>query len=120
MSGEGSEALAGTESLVGVAIPDGTGVAGWVLATREPAFVDDIAEDQRFAEDIAETVGYVPRRLWAAPLVVQDRVLGVLEVLDPSEHAESTEKEQLGDSLTRLCALSHTSAKTSSRGSRAE
>ena len=32
MSGEGSE------SLVGVKIPDSTGVAGWVLATREPLF----------------------------------------------------------------------------------
>src|SRR5205807_4763881 len=61
MSGEGSDPLGGTESLVGVKIPDSTGVAGWVLATREPLLLDDVAHDRRFAEDIAETLGYLPR-----------------------------------------------------------
>jgi GAF domain-containing protein len=97
MSGEGSEPLEGSESLVGVEMPESTGVAGWVLATGEPLFLDDVAHDRRFAEDIAETIGYVPTRLWAMPLVLEDRVLGVLEVLDPCEQPESTETDQLGD-----------------------
>jgi GAF domain-containing protein len=91
MSGEGSE------SLVGVKFPDNTGVAGWVLATREPLLLEDVAHDRRFAEDIAETIGYVPRRLMAMPLLLDDRVLGVLEVLDCFEQAKVTEKDQLGD-----------------------
>jgi GAF domain-containing protein len=91
MSGEGSE------SLVGVKIPDSTGVAGWVLATREPVLLEDVAHDQRFAEDIAETVGYVPRRLMAMPLLLEDRVLGVLEVLDCPERAKFTQTDQLRD-----------------------
>ena len=96
MSGEGSESLGRTESLVGVKLPDSAGVAGWVLATREPLFLEDVAHDRRFAEDIAETTGYVPRRLMAMPLLLEDRVLGVLEVLDP-EPAKFTETGQLGD-----------------------
>ena len=97
MSGEGSEALEGSESLVGVKIPDGAGVAGWVLATREPLLLEDVARDRRFAGDIAETIGYVPRRLMAMPLLLEDRVLGVLEVLDCLEPAKFTETDQLGD-----------------------
>jgi GAF domain-containing protein len=96
MSGEGAESLAGSESLVGVKISDSTGVAGWVLATREPLLLEEVAHDRRFAEDIAETIGYVPRRLMAMPLLLEDRVLGVLEVLDCAEQASSTEREQLG------------------------
>jgi GAF domain-containing protein len=97
MSGEGSESFEGSESLVGVKIPDTTGVAGWVLANGEPLLVEDVAHDRRFAEEIAETIGYVPRRLMAMPLLHEDRVLGVLEVLDGPEHAMFAETDQLRD-----------------------
>jgi GAF domain-containing protein len=91
MSGVGSEPLEGSESLVGVRMPDTTGVAGWVLANGEPLFLEDVVHDRRFAEGVAETFGYVPRRLMAIPLLLEDRVLGVLEVLDCPEQAKFTE-----------------------------
>jgi len=93
ISGEGSE------SLVGVKMPDTTGVAGWVLAAREPLFLDDLASDRRFAEETAEIIGYVPKRLMAMPLLLADRVLGVLEVLDGLARSRFTAREidQLGD-----------------------
>jgi GAF domain-containing protein len=77
------EAVAGGGSeLVGRRFPSSTGVAGWVLVTRQPLVIDDLAQDTRFARDVAESTGYVPRSLMAVPLLVDDRVLGVLEVLD--------------------------------------
>jgi len=78
------EAVAGggSESLVGRRFPSSTGVAGWVLVTRQPLVIDDLAQDARFSRDAAESTGYVPRSLMAVPLLVEDRVLGVLEVLD--------------------------------------
>jgi GAF domain-containing protein len=93
ISGEGSE------SLVGVKIPDTTGAAGWALAAREPLFLEDVASDRRFAEETAETIGYVPKRLMAMPLLLEDRALGVLEVLDGLARATFTvrEMDQLGD-----------------------
>jgi len=79
------EAVAGGGSeLVGRRFPSSTGVAGWVLVTRQPLVIDDLAQDKRFARDVAESTGYVPRSLMAVPLLVDDRVLGVLEVLDRS------------------------------------
>jgi len=78
------EAVAGggSESLVGRRFPSSTGVAGWVLVTRQPLVIDDLAQDARFSREAAESTGYVPRSLMAVPLIVEDRVLGVLEVLD--------------------------------------
>jgi GAF domain-containing protein len=97
MSGEGAESIGETESLVGVKIPESAGIAGWVLATREPLFLEDVANDRRFADDIAETIGYVPRRMIAMPLLLEDRALGVLEVLDCPEQAKFTETDRLDE-----------------------
>ena len=73
---------AGAETLIGRRFPSSTGVAGWVLVTRQPLVVDDLAGDVRFSREAAESTGYVPRALMAVPLLVEDRALGVLEVLD--------------------------------------
>jgi GAF domain-containing protein len=82
------EAVAGegAETLVGRRFPSSTGVAGWVLVTRQPLVVEDVGADTRFSREAAESTGYVPKGLMAVPLLVEDRALGVLEVLDrPSE-----------------------------------
>ena len=78
------EAVAGegASDLVGRRFPSSTGIAGWVLVTRQPLVVDDLAAETRFSQEAAESTGYVPKGLMAVPLVADDRALGVLEVLD--------------------------------------
>ena len=78
------EAVAGygAETLVGHRFPSSTGIAGWVLVTRQPLVIEDVTEDPRFAKDFAETTGYIPKGLMAVPLLHEERALGVLEVLD--------------------------------------
>lgn len=76
VSGEGSGELLGRR------FPAGTGIAGWVLATRQPLVIENVAEDARFARDAAESTGFVPKGLMAVPLLHGERALGVLEVLD--------------------------------------
>jgi GAF domain-containing protein len=73
----------GEESLVGMRFPSSTGIAGWVLVTRQPLIVDDVQSDTRFGQKAAESTGYVPRKIMAVPLLHDEAVLGVLEVLDP-------------------------------------
>ena len=81
------EAIAGegAERLIGTRFPSSTGVAGWVLVTRQPLVVDDLTKDPRFAREAAESTGYLPRGLMAVPLLTEDSALGVLEVLDRPE-----------------------------------
>jgi GAF domain-containing protein len=47
--------------------------------------IDDVGQDPRFAKDVAEDTGYVPSGLMAAPLLHEERALGVLSVLDRPE-----------------------------------
>lgn len=86
------EAVAGegAEELVGRRVPSSTGLVGWVLVTRQPLVLEDVARDPRFARDVAESTGYVPQGLMAVPLLHGERVLGVLEVLDRPQEARFT------------------------------
>jgi GAF domain-containing protein len=94
------EAVAGegANTLVGTRFPSSTGIAGWVLVTRQPLVIDDLSQDPRFARDVAESLGYVPRALMAVPLLHEERALGVLEVLDRArgERFALEEMELLG------------------------
>ena len=72
----------GEGELLGLRFPSSTGIAGWVLVTRQPLVVDDLMADPRFAQQAAESTGYVPQALIAVPLLADDRAIGVLEVLD--------------------------------------
>ncbi len=78
------EAVAGegADTLIGKRFPSSTGVAGWVLVTRQPLVIENVTEDPRFARDAAESTGYVPKGLMSVPLLNEERALGVLSVLD--------------------------------------
>jgi GAF domain-containing protein len=94
------EAVAGegSESLVGQRFPSSTGIAGFVLVSRQPLVIEDVLEDPRFSRETAESTGFVPKGLMAVPLLHDERALGVLEVLDrPSDaHFSLAEMELLG------------------------
>jgi GAF domain-containing protein len=80
----------GSDTLVGRRFPSSTGIAGWVLVTRQSLVIDDVARDPRFARDAAASTGYLPRGLMAAPLLYDERALGVLEVLDRPQASRFT------------------------------
>jgi GAF domain-containing protein len=92
------EALAGEgeQGLLGSRIPSSTGIAGWTLVTRQPLVIEDLSNDPRFARDVAEETGYVPKGLMSVPLLHDERVLGVLQVLDrPQRPGFSLEEMEL-------------------------
>jgi GAF domain-containing protein len=86
------EAVAGegAATLVGQRFPADTGVAGWVLVTRQAIVVEDLTKDTRFSREAAESTGFVPKGLMAVPLLAGERALGVLEVLDRPQQARFT------------------------------
>ncbi len=84
------EAVAGegAETLIGKRFPSSTGVAGWVLVTRQSLVIEDVTADPRFSQEVAESTGYVPKGLMAVPLLHDEQVLGVLEVLDRPQRSQ--------------------------------
>jgi GAF domain-containing protein len=92
------EAVAGegADTLVGQRFPSSTGIAGWVLVTRQPLVIEDVTADPRFGREAAESTGFVPKGLMAVPLLHEERSLGVLEVLDrPSDSRFSMQEMDL-------------------------
>jgi GAF domain-containing protein len=88
----------GAGDLIGQRFPSSTGIAGWVLVTRQPLVVEELHKDPRFAREAAESTGFVPKGLMAVPLLHEDNALGVLEVLDRPQKAAFSlaEMELLG------------------------
>jgi GAF domain-containing protein len=80
VAGEGSG-----EGLVGTRFPASTGIAGWVVTAGQPLALDDVSADPRFSKETAKSTGYMPKSLIAAPLLREDRSLGVLSVLDRAD-----------------------------------
>ena len=89
------EAVAGegSDRLLGKSFPATQGIAGWVLAAGQPLVIEDVSQDPRFARDVAERSGYVPKGLMAVPLQSEERSLGVLQVLDRPERSRFTLRE---------------------------
>ena len=75
---------AGEEDVVGLRMPAQQGVAGWVLMSGQPIAIDDVRGDPRFAADVAESTGFVPRSIMAMPLETKGGTIGVVSVLDRS------------------------------------
>jgi GAF domain-containing protein len=73
---------AGQEDVVGSEISIDAGIAGYVVMTGNPIAVADVRKDPRFDQEFAKKTGYVPNSILAMPLVWNERVIGVMEVLD--------------------------------------
>jgi signal transduction protein with GAF and PtsI domain len=74
----------GSAEVIGIEVPIGRGLVGWTAMSGQPVAVRDVRTDARFAQDIAESTGYVPTTILAAPFFDSaGEVIGVLEVLDP-------------------------------------
>ena len=68
--------------LIGRRVPINKGIAGYVVMTGQAIAVSNVQQDPRFNADFARSTGYVPDSILAAPLLLGERVIGVLEVLD--------------------------------------
>jgi GAF domain-containing protein len=69
------------------------GVAGWIATHGEPAIVNDVRYDPRFLPDIDAITHFDTRSILGAPLQLDDRVIGVVEVLNKLD-GPFTEKDR--------------------------
>jgi GAF domain-containing protein len=72
----------GSEEIKRFRVPIGQGIAGFVASSGQALAIADTSQDARFARQIAEGSGYVPKNLLCVPLVMHGEVIGVMELLD--------------------------------------
>lgn len=69
-------------NLNGYRIPAREGIAGWVITNAEPTLVRDVRRDARFSHMIDEQFTFRTQSIAAAPLIGDQRVFGLIEVLN--------------------------------------
>jgi len=68
--------------LVGIRLPVGTGVAGFAMERRRTVVLADAHEDPRHCGEVDALTGYVTKEIAVVPVVCEDAVLGVLELMN--------------------------------------
>ena len=70
------------EELTDFRIPAGSGIAGWVKTHKKSALVPDVRKDDRWISAVDQSIGFHTQSLMAVPLILEDRVMGVMEVVN--------------------------------------
>lgn len=73
----------GAESMIGIRLARGEGIAGWVVARGEPIIVEDVQNDKRFYRDVDQQIGFKTNALACVPIYIKDEIKGVLEAINP-------------------------------------
>ena len=83
------------------------GFGGWVIRNGKPLIVKDINKDERFDKFKDEVAGLVMRSVICAPLIINEVVIGVLEVLNKLDGNDFNEND-----LQTMVRLATTAALT--------
>ena len=73
------------QKLVNLKVLPGQGVVGWVAQRKKSAIVPSPHQDGRFTPNIDSQIGFKTQRILAVPLLIGDRSIGALEVVNKLE-----------------------------------
>ncbi len=74
-------------------VEPGEGIAGWAASSGKPAVVNDVRADRRFDASFDDATGFQTRSVLCVPLQFEDRILGVLELINKSGGAPFDEQD---------------------------
>jgi signal transduction histidine kinase/uncharacterized protein YigA (DUF484 family) len=75
-SGEGSD------TVLGLRMPLGQGIAGWVAEKGEAVIISDVYSDQRFFADVDQKSGFITESILCVPLQTKGHTIGAIEVMN--------------------------------------
>jgi NtrC-family two-component system sensor histidine kinase KinB len=91
-------------SIKDLRLKPGQGVAGWVAKNGRPLVVADTRLDDRFYRKIDEQTGFTTRAIACVPILLQEKILGVVELINPRRGVFSEQSVQVLEYLTGLAA----------------
>ena len=71
----------------------GEGIAGWVAEKNTSLIVNDAQNDARFYPEIAEKIGFPTTSILAVPMLVKEKLVGVIEILNKRGGKKFTEED---------------------------
>ena len=72
----------------------GEGVIGWCAENREPVNVKDTSSDSRFSSKADTETGFITESLLAVPMIVHNKLIGVIEAVNKTVTGGFTEGDQ--------------------------
>lgn len=75
------------DDLIGLRVPLGEGLAGWVAREAKSQLVTDLENDPRFYRQVDQQTGMNTQSLIAVPLIHAEQVIGVIEVVNKLNNA---------------------------------
>lgn len=82
-----------SDELTRITVPIEGSIAGEVIKTGQPVIVADVRKDPRHYEQVDDITKFSTKSILAVPLVVKDKIIGVLEVLNKLEEGGFTEED---------------------------
>jgi len=86
----------------GLRIRRGQGIAGSVHDSGEPLLIENAYEDARFNREFDRMTGYRTQTILCVPLKIQERVIGVSQVINKLDGSNFNEEDK--ETLSLLCA----------------
>jgi putative nucleotidyltransferase with HDIG domain len=84
----------------------GEGIAGWVAEHGQPLHIADVSKDKRFSKKSDRTTGFITRSILAVPLKIEDKLIGVVEVVNKKKGEKFTSEDiELLQTLSTTGAL---------------
>jgi Nif-specific regulatory protein len=84
----------------------GEGIAGWVAKHSKPLIVPDVQKDDRFYRDVSEKIKYKTKSILCVPLILKEKTIGVLEVINKIGGGSFTlEDQSLLDTYSSLASV---------------
>jgi signal transduction histidine kinase len=80
--------------LRGQRLPMNKGIVGAAAQTRKPQIVNEAQQDARWLRDVDKSTAFSTRALLAVPMIVKDRVTGVIELINKRGTDSFTEDDQ--------------------------
>ena len=94
-----------SQTVVGVRLQPGQGIAGWVALHKQSVLVPDAAADPRFYGEVDNRTSFITRDLVCVPLMIRNTVTGVIELVNKRQGKYGEDDVKLLESVAAQAAV---------------
>ena len=108
------------QQIMGMEMPKGTGIVGWVAENGQQLWVPNVHQDKRFYPNADENSGFETTSILAVPVRLGDQTVAVVEMINPGPGTNLQEAQETITALASLAAPAIQNARLFEQVQRAE
>jgi len=92
---------------IGISLPENSGFAWDVVRKKDFFYSNDVKQDPRFYKEIDEEIGFSTKNILCCPMIVNDELVGVLELVNSIDRDNFSDYDQaVATVLSKMAASS--------------